>query len=593
MKLTGEQRKKAGIITSGIWWETIISAMLFTALLLFVICFIDREHFIYFWDSANYWSMYQYFNVLFAESPLAALGEVIVSVRYEEYNLFPVVLLLPAGLLLGDSRLSYVLGNTVLFCLPAIIFFAYFFKTRISEEPKLNSCRFGFIIAVLWFGGAPQLWVPVLYGYLDSGGLLLAIGVLMIYCRKSLRDQSYFSILSIALLLSLMVVFRRWYAYWVVGFLAGVTIVNITILVREYRTNYRKYLPTVGRLFMLGSLSLALFIFFATPQAIKMLTTNYADIYSGFKSTTSFLGVLQDLYGHFGLLILASAAFGFFLSVKSAKLKSIALVLFLQFWFSLIVFTNTQDMNNHHFYILFPSLFFFSCYSWVVLLACVKGKRSEVLCWFTMFFLLLIHFSIVLSPPVATALQKIDFVLPKLRHVPMNRQDIEEIDNILKYINERNVSGVDKVYVLASSSVLNDAILRNECSALTGKSPICNNFVTTAHVDKRDGVPLRFFKSKYIITSTPAQFHLNKKDQQVIEILRDMVVKREGFGRNYKKLEAEFILDGNTRVLIYQRLNEKFDENDLREISDIFVKMYPRHKRKFLFSQEAFDNITE
>ncbi|WP_153304880.1 hypothetical protein [Desulfocapsa sulfexigens] len=521
------------------------------------------------------------------------MGKVIPSVRHDEYNLFPVALLLPAGITLGNSRISFVVANALLFNFPTIVLFAYFFKSRISKEREFSTTGLEYIVALFCMALAPQLWVPVLCGYLGTGGLFLAIAVLILYSRKSFSDQNYWSILYMAFLLSLMVVFRRWYAYWVVGFLVSITIVNILFLVNTYRINFKEYMPTMVKLFLFGGASAGFFICLATPQAIRMLTTDYGDIYSGYKYATSFTDTLQDLNAHFGLLTLASAALGFLFSLKNIKRSQTAIILFLQFWLSFILFTRTQDMGYHHYYILLPSLLYFSCYFWMVLLTIVSGKLASSLAFVILFCLLLLNFTIVFVPPVADVLPKFDSAFSQLRHYPMKRHDIGEIHNILEYFDEQELSEVDKVYVLASGLILNDDILRKGCEAENGKYAICDCFATTAHVDKRDGLPVELFQSKYIVTTEPAQFHLDPKDQQVIGIVRDMVVHQEGFGKNYRKLKIEFTLDENVDVLIYQKIGEKFSEDDLQDISDRFVRLYPAHSGKFLFPSDIFDQLTD
>ena len=594
MKWNKEQKKTVSTSLHDVRFETLFFVISFIALLLFIYSFINKEHCIYYWDFANYWFKYRELNELFSSEPVTALGEIIVSIRHSEYNLFPVSLLLPTGLLFGNSRLSFVLGNAIVFNFPTVILFAYFFKTRIHEQLKSDSSRFGFILAVICFGGFPQLWVPVLCGYLGAGGLFLAIWVLTIYSRRPLASQPYTSILTMALLLSLMVVFRRWYAYWVVGFLFSITVVEFILLAKTYRLHFREYFPVMVRLFMLGGGSFGVFLLLATPQAIQMLTTDYGDIYSGYKTLSSFVDILNTLNYFFGPLTLFTAGFGalFVLSHHTRNTK-IAAVLFFQFWFSLILFTNTQNMGYHHNYILLPSLLFFACYFWTVLVTAVKNKMSRIVCLITVVFLLMVNFSIVLSPPVAKTLQKVDIVFPQLRYFPRNRTDLEEIQSILNYIDGKNLTKDDQVYVLASGYILNDDILIKGCKTAKEQYSFCDSLATSAHVDKRDGLPLNIFQSKYIITTDPVQIHLAEKDQQVITILRTLLINHDGFGHNFKKLDVEFKLEDNVRVLVYQRINKKFARKDLKDLSQIFMTLYPSYREKFTIPSAFLKQITE
>ena len=72
-----------------------------------------------------------------------------------------------------------------------------------------------------------------------------------------------------------------------------------------------------------------------------------------------------------------------------------------------------------------------------------------------------------------------------------------------------------------------------------------------------------------------------------------MLVKRDGFGHNFKKLDVEFKLDGNVRVLVYQRIEKKFNKEDLENLSRRFVSLYPTHRAKFIFPTDILEQIAK
>ena len=95
--------------------------------------------------------------------------------------------------------------------------------------------------------------------------------------------------------------------------------------------------------------------------------------------------------------------------------------------------------------------------------------------------------------------------------------------------------------------------------------------------------PNAFFRPGILLQPIQSKFTWPQKDQQVVGILQDKIINRVGFGSNYKKLDITFRLDENVRVFIYQKINEKFNENDLRDLSNHFIELYPKQKIKFLF----------
>jgi hypothetical protein len=586
--------KKQSVYSTGAFrLQLLATGIVFAALLVFVIYFINQEHLVYFWDSAGYWLKFREFGAQARNSLSTAFDDAIFSVKHWEYNLFPIILLLPLRFALGDSRISYIVSVTILFIFPFIVVFAYYFKSRVESQVFRNNPWLLFTLALFCLGFSPQLWVPVLFGYLDGGGLVLAMAVLVIYSRRPLIIQSYFNIFAMAFLLCLMVLFRRWFAYWVVGFLVSITIENIIYLARTYNKNLKTYITVFAKLFLIGGGSASLFFLFAAPIAKVMLLTDYSELYSGYKKAQSIKDIFQDFAFHFGFFMLLSAGLGFIFSLRHKENSSIALILFFQFWCSLFLFLNTQDMGYHHYYLVLPVLLYFSCYCLFTWLELLRNNILRRMCFAGMLVIFVLNFSIVFCPQVAASLQKVSMAFPKLRYFPEKRQDIEELHQILSYLDGLDQTGESNIYVLASSGVLNDAILRNACITADRYYSVCDRIVTAAHVDKRDGLPLTLFQSKYIVTTDSMQLHLSENDQQVVGKMRDAIVGQSGFGKNYRQLPVVFMLEKHVKAYAYERSSDMFNRDDLLEISDYFVKLYPAQKEKFLFPPELLDQLTK
>ncbi len=68
--------------------------------------FVLSERYIYAWDWASYWLMFQDFGGLVRSSPVLALS----SIARSESNVLPVLPLMPSELAFGPGRLSYILA---------------------------------------------------------------------------------------------------------------------------------------------------------------------------------------------------------------------------------------------------------------------------------------------------------------------------------------------------------------------------------------------------------------------------------------------------------------------------------------------------
>ena len=69
----------------------------------------------YYWDWSAYWITYIDFSRSLVEHPIAAVRSLIDSIRTDDYNLSPVLALVPFELMFGPGRLTYILAITNLY----------------------------------------------------------------------------------------------------------------------------------------------------------------------------------------------------------------------------------------------------------------------------------------------------------------------------------------------------------------------------------------------------------------------------------------------------------------------------------------------
>src|SRR5260221_4931362 len=166
----------------------VVAALLipvFLLLILFVVRYIRQERVIYYWDYVQYHDYYRELGTRFAVNPFRALDVVLKSVRERDYNLLPTVFLLPFRLAIGPGRLAYILSMTLTFVFPSMVIFALLVK-RLSGNNVAHAAYNDIsltVISVLTLATLPQLWIPVLLGYIDVGVLIIIFSVLLLYFR--------------------------------------------------------------------------------------------------------------------------------------------------------------------------------------------------------------------------------------------------------------------------------------------------------------------------------------------------------------------------------------------------------------------------
>jgi hypothetical protein len=574
-------------------------AAVFSLLTLFVVRYVGQEKFIYFWDYVSYHNLYIELGARYVADPLHALTFVLRSVRGSDYNSLPPLFLIPFCLAFGTGRLPYILSITITFVFPAIVLFSFVLgrlRGRSAAQSAFDDVWLS-LMSALGLALLPQLWVPVLLGYVDVGGLIIIFIVLMLYFRADLLDQSFGNLVSIALLLSLLIMYRRWYAYWVVGFFGALAVCEALRCTRDRERRTHCTLIAKNAL-ILGGISFLSFFAIATPIARKMLTTDYGDIYSAYRSSQSIVHNLGALYDHFGLLTLVLAGLGIVFSGMNDERRPIVYFLCVQFAIAFVLFARTQNFTVQqnfgvqHFYLvlatvaLFLSLFVQDVFMWI------KTRLGKAA--FILVFLLgsMANFAVTFLPRADELLKPIDFALPRLRQYPMVRTDLDQVQALLSSLNDISKESDSTIYILASSFTLNSSIVYQACFALQPPHyQLAPSIAQTNDVDKRDGFPIQFLRARYVVLTIPFGYHLAPQDQRVIGVLADQLVKGEGIGKSYDRLNFEFRLEDGSSAFIYRKARP-LDPAAVRTLSDLFLNFYPNHKDKFEISSDLIREVS-
>lgn len=557
----------------------------------FVYWFINQESYIYFWDYYLYWDKYQNFSDLFIHNPMHAIKELYRTIQHDDYNLLPVAFLTPYYALFGPDRITYILAIAGVYAFPASILSAIFIEKYFSDTDGGNSSAVLFL-SLSTFLFLPQYWIPILFGFPDAVGIVFIYLIFFLLVRKPFEEQKFRDLIWLGILLTLLIMLRRWYAYWVVSFFIAIAIERFFALSTKYSFQVKSYMPMVRNIFIVGAISLTLFFILARPIAERMLSTDYADIYSAFKRTGSIVQFFHNLYNYFGLftsaLFLISLANGLF----SSKTRNFFILLVSQFLCSILIFSRVQDFSIQHHYLVIPtiimsiSIFVVSVFN---RMKNITTKSILLLCYIS---ILMIQFSVMFNHKASDYFFRLTPLFSWDRHYPLVRNDLSEIHKLLERLADLTSGGGQKVYVIGSSIIFNDDILRNACLSFSYSKSFCDRILHASHIDKRDGFPVTFLSASYVAIAAPTQYHERPEDQMVVGILADEIRNSKGIGYSFEKLSYEFALDNDVRISIYKKI-KPFNESDLTKLEGIFLNVYPQKKDIFSFSRiQLSDNIT-
>lgn len=560
----------------------------------FVAYFVKQEHYIYLWDYSGCWIQYLDISDLLAKHPITALHSIISSVRHNDYNFLAEFPLVPFDWLFGTGRLTYILAITNVFVVPSAFLIA-FVAQRVRFAERSNS---SWILAAATILMLHPLWIPTLQGLPDAVGLVVIGGILLLHFAKPFDQQGWSYLLTTGFLLSLLVFLRRWYAYWVLAFFPALAISEGLAIYQRHGVAWREYIALARKAIVIG-LTLVITLFgFALPFALKAVTTDYSDIYSAYRSTDSVFEQGLSLIAYFGWTTFFGGILGLLWLATRKETRSKAILLLVQSLIAFLLFARTQDFAHHHFLLIFPAIALGLGVIVINVATRITRKLWQCVALGTLLAVLLAGSSAVFVPKAAPISDRFGRLVPKVHWYPLVRNDFVALDNLLDRLDGLESQERGDIYVLASSAVLNDDVLRNYCVLRPRPRSFCDRISLVNHVDRRDGFPRQFLQAVYVVVASPIQYHLRPDDQRVIGVLATELLEGHGIGKSFERLSGEFALGKGTcvwpgewrpdcysangvTVWVYARVRP-FETADLDALAAEFAGFYPERKSMFM-----------
>lgn len=499
--------------------------------------FVSAERFIYFWDFSGYWIATIELGELLS-TPLAAFEAVFESVRHQKYNLLAAIPLAPISRVFDYDRTAWVLTILVLYGMPAI-YALVVLAGRLGHDRTRTAAVIAVAVVVL----TPALWAPMLRGAVGVGGVGLAV-ILWLAYSSTLREISIRRAIACGVLLALLVLFRRWYAFWAVGFLAALA-VEVLVQPRDGRDR-RSAAIVFGA--TAAAAGVALFLI-ATPIAIAMLTTDPAADRAAYRVPSFYVDGLLRVVRHFGVLPLVLAGCGLGGALRNPRTRPLARLVAVQTLVVLLLFLRTQRFDRHHYYLLAPQVVVFAS----VFLADVARRSGfgRVVAG-TCVVAMALGSGAAFSPRIAASVGNPWWLFGSPRYAPYTRNDLPEVVRLAEELDARTRDTGGKIYVLASYVLLNEDILKN-AHRTTEAPDLSDRVLLSAHLDLREPFPSRLFEAEYVVVTEPVRLHLPPSEQEVISVPARQILTGEGIGLSFRRLPVAFTLEDGTEVGVWRR----------------------------------------
>lgn len=487
---------------------------------------------IYFWDGATYWDITR----ALVSGELTGEGfwkTVFNSIGTLDYNYAAA---LPSALwmlIFGKSRVAFVAGLIVMYIVP-IELLLFRITKKLSKAPLQ-----AFLIALLIM---PVLCFLAFNGFVDVGGVLICLACYNLYYTKHGICESWGRYAVIGVLLVVMMVFRRYFAFFAVSF--------VTMVAADCLINRRSWINTVMMVLVMAALLLTVFNSYFTNILLK----DYGTMYSSYKFSigTDF----KLIFRYFGLLFILAAVAVPFGSVILNKDDRPAF-LWIQVIVCMVMFMVTQTHGQQHLLLYVPTFMIMV----IFMINCItKRWMFLALCGLTLLNVLSPH--IVRNQP--DNIQKIRGVaiLPSFSMNSERRDDTDDIIAVKRALDTEIPEG-SKCSVLASSFVINDSILRNAEVSLNETEYRSGDYIISVPaVDSRDADRLdELYNAEYMLVVIPAQTHLAPGQQTIVEEAVSSFENYTDIAQLFSRVDSFEQKIGDMDVRLYKR---KMDIDQIR-----------------------------
>jgi hypothetical protein len=511
------------------WHSGLLYACLSVPIIVILcIVYVRYEHPVYLWDYGYYWRRFEFFGGMIARHDPSWSATLLASIKTDDYNPSAIVPLLPIYFLFGGGRSAYICAVSIIYLLPVVVLVSTMALQARNSEGDHLPYWIVFIFAITFV----PFWFPTLRGYVDIVGLIpLCLATIIVFNTDFLRRATIRSALLIGCLLWSTFLFRRWYAFSIIGFLFASFMTGLFVRWRDDRRGFwRSSFLLVISLAFSAVVAAGFVAMFQSTLAIRILTTSYGD---------SFKAYQVPLAAHFGILVgrlSISGAVIVLIGAMVALYRRNERLLFciIAAVTTFVLFIQTQILGPQHFLPIamwaFPILIagLDRLYRWIPSRA--KWSATMLVGIFPV-----VIFALDVSPALPQGGAVASMFVPSPPLYPLHLLRYEEYQRLLADLG--NYVGEDHdVVVYASSIILSDSLLQ----ALSPK--LDPHVIAQRQVDGLASFDFSALRADYAVAASPPLTDLPINFQRAITLPGDLLLRREGIGAAFESVGEPYDL---------------------------------------------------
>ena len=522
---------------------------LWAAALVYFFWALGRRSFVYIWDYFNYINKQYSAEAAFLQGPAAGFHFIFSSFA-EDYTNF-ITLFLEFPFCLSDHT-----GDSFAFCqvfsvLPMLLVLLAGLTIKVGQMLRVKNRFWYFLMGLSWCITFPFLRMSAMLAQPDWFGLIFGFSILLLTLDFRFEKLQPVRFCLLFLATAAIILSRRWYLYFVVGYYFAYAALVLVSSVRTARAGQKKQARTqVRNLVLFGLMSMVAMLVLLWPMVRKILGYDYAGRYAYY----NFGGLTLELAAQalrIGLLNFILIGLGLWFAAKR-RLPALPCLAGAELLISLLLFIRVQNSGSHQMLLFLPGwlLLFLTgaaalaegiqkhrnlkLFYWVFTLVFAVSVRCSPLTVVAMPGFLVDHF-----PLAATA----EFV--RLDKLIYDRKDLPQIKAIANWIDTHCAEG-EISYMIPHDMLYCPDHFKN---CLLPETPINDKLAFGFSVPGTHNFPMQFFEAKYVLTADPfpqtfvGNGELSHRWNEMFLAVRD----------EYFAQEATFDMGNGTTFTIWRR----------------------------------------
>ena len=522
---------------------------LWAAALLYFFWALDRRSFVYIWDYFNYINKQYSAEAAFLQGPAAGFQYIFGSFA-EDYTNF-ITLFLDFPFCLSDRT-----GDSFAFCqvfsiLPMLLVLLAGLTIKVGQMLRVKNRFWYFLIGISWCITFPFLRMSAILGQPDWFGLIFGFSILLLTLdfRFEKLEPVRFCLLFAAT--AAIILSRRWYLYFVVGYYFAYAALVLVSSVRTARAGQKpQALMQVRNLVLFGLMSMVAMLILLWPMVRKILGFDYAGRYSYY----NFGGLTLELAAQalrIGLLNFILIGLGLWFAAKR-RLPALPCLAGAELLISLLLFIRVQNSGSHQMLLFLPGWLLLFLIGAAALAEGIQKHRELKLFYWV--FTLVFAVSVRCSPLTVVAMPGFlvdhfpleatsEFV--RLDKLIYDRKDLPQIKVIANWIDTHCAEGEISYMIPHDMLYCPDHFKNCQLPA----TPINDKLAFGFSVPGTHNFPMQFFEAKYVLTADPfPQTFVGNGEMSHKLNERFLAVRDEYFA-----LEATFDMGNGTTFTIWRR----------------------------------------